>query len=209
MTRHAADGPARQVGHAGVDRRPASRSIASAAARHRRHLAGALTRRSSGPDARRERVGTGQRAGEVRFSRPAGAGVSTLHVSRARDRGLYVGFTDRPAFANAREIAQDLVTAYVDGEVDKVEIIYDGYVSTLTQEVRRETLLPLQQATILEGAEEESDDGSADEDEGGGRALVGTSPTRTRSSGASSGTSRSPSTRARSSSPPRPSTARA
>ena len=109
---------------------------------------------------------------EVRFSASGRRGVSTL-TFRGRDiAGSYVGFTDRPAFANAREIAQDLVTAYVDGEVDKVEIIYNGYVSALTQEVRRETLLPLQQATILEGAEEESDDGSADEHEGGGRALV-------------------------------------
>ena len=42
------------------------------------------------------------------------------------------------------------MAAYVDGEVDRVEIFYNGYVSPLTQEVRRETLLPLQQATILE-----------------------------------------------------------
>jgi F-type H+-transporting ATPase subunit gamma len=109
---------------------------------------------------------------EVRFSASGRRGVSTLTFRGREIAGSYVGFTDRPAFANAREIAQDLVTAYVDGEVDKVEIIYNGYVSALTQEVRRETLLPLQQATILEGAEEESDDGSADEDEGGGRALV-------------------------------------
>ena len=42
------------------------------------------------------------------------------------------------------------MAAYVDGKVDRVEIFYNGYVSPLTQEVRRETLLPLQQATILE-----------------------------------------------------------
>ncbi len=35
----------------------------------------------------------------------------------------------------------------------QVEIFYNGYVSPLVQEVRRETLLPLQQATILEGTE--------------------------------------------------------
>ena len=42
------------------------------------------------------------------------------------------------------------MAAYVDGDVDRVEIFYNGYISALTQEVRRETLLPLQQATILE-----------------------------------------------------------
>ena len=30
--------------------------------------------------------------------------------------GTYIGFTDRPAFANAREIGDDLAAAYVDGE---------------------------------------------------------------------------------------------
>ncbi|WP_028061688.1 ATP synthase F1 subunit gamma [Candidatus Solirubrobacter pratensis] len=80
-------------------------------------------------------------------------GVSSL-TFRGRDaKGAYTGFTDRPAYANAREIASDLMAAYVDGEVDRVEIIYNRYISPLTQEVTRETLLPLQHATILEGGE--------------------------------------------------------
>jgi F-type H+-transporting ATPase subunit gamma len=77
-------------------------------------------------------------------------GVSSLTFRGLELGGSYVGFTDRPAYANAREIADDLMTAYVDGHLDQVEIVYNGYVSPLTQEVRRETLLPLQQATILE-----------------------------------------------------------
>jgi F-type H+-transporting ATPase subunit gamma len=85
-------------------------------------------------------------------------GVSTLRFRKRDPAGAYVGFTDRPQYANAREIAEDLITAYVDGEVDRVEIFYNGYVSALTQNVRRETLLPLQQATVLE--EDESDDES-------------------------------------------------
>ncbi len=44
----------------------------------------------------------------------------------------------------------------MDGEVDRVEIVYNRYVSALTQEVTRETLLPLQQATIM------GDDGAVD-----------------------------------------------
>jgi F-type H+-transporting ATPase subunit gamma len=114
---------------------------------------------------------------QVAFSASGRRGVSTLTFRGRELAGSYVGFTDRPAYANAREIAQDLVSAYVDGEVEQVEIIYNGYVSALTQEVRRETLLPLQQATILEESEGESDEhvgssGGADEHEGGGRALV-------------------------------------
>ena len=72
-------------------------------------------------------------------------------VSRTDLAGSYTGFTDRPAYANAREIAEDVMAAYVDGELDQVEILYNGYISPLTQEVRRETLLPLQQATHPRG----------------------------------------------------------
>jgi F-type H+-transporting ATPase subunit gamma len=50
------------------------------------------------------------------------------------------------------------MAAYVDGDVDQVDIIYNGYVSPLTQHVTRETLLPLQHATILEGEEDEDED---------------------------------------------------
>jgi len=85
-------------------------------------------------------------------------GVSSLTFRGLELGGTYIGFTDRPAYANAREIAEDLMSAYVDGELDQVEIFYNGYVSPLTQEVRRETLLPLQRATILEAPEEEGDE---------------------------------------------------
>ena len=71
----------------------------------------------------------------------------------------FTGFTDRPAYADARRIAERAMAGYVDGEVDRVEIFYNGYVSPVTQIVRRETLLPLQQATVLE---EESDESEAE-----------------------------------------------
>jgi F-type H+-transporting ATPase subunit gamma len=69
----------------------------------------------------------------------------------------FTGFTDRPSYADARRIADRLMAAYVDDEVDQVEIIYNAYVSPVTQHVRRETLLPLQQATVLEETDEEED----------------------------------------------------
>ncbi|MBJ7522322.1 MAG: ATP synthase F1 subunit gamma [Solirubrobacteraceae bacterium] len=110
---------------------------------------------------------------QVVFSATGRRGVSTL-VFRKRDpQGQYVGFTDRPAYANAREIADDLMSAYVDGKVDRVEVFYNGYVSALTQEVRRETLLPLQQATIDAAiAGEGEENGDASEHTSAGHALV-------------------------------------
>jgi F-type H+-transporting ATPase subunit gamma len=61
------------------------------------------------------------------------------------------------------------MAAYVDGDVDRVEILYNGYVSPLVQQLRRETLLPLQQATILEGDDR---DREGAEGESGHHALV-------------------------------------
>jgi F-type H+-transporting ATPase subunit gamma len=85
-------------------------------------------------------------------------GVSSLTFRGLEVAGSYTGFTDRPSYGDAREIAQDLMAAYVDGAVDQVDIIYNGYISPLTQEVTRETLLPLQHATILEAEEDDEDD---------------------------------------------------
>jgi F-type H+-transporting ATPase subunit gamma len=94
-------------------------------------------------------------------------GVSSLTFRGYEPAGAYTGFTDRPAYADARDIAADLMAGYVDGKLDQVEIIYNGYISPLTQKVTRETLLPLQQATILE-EDEEADERDAQEH----RALV-------------------------------------
>jgi F-type H+-transporting ATPase subunit gamma len=85
----------------------------------------------------------------------------------------FTGFTDRPAYADARRIAEQLMAAYVDGEVDQVEIFYNGYISPLSQVIRRETLLPLQQATVLD---EGSDEDEQDHGEGHARALVDYEP---------------------------------
>jgi F-type H+-transporting ATPase subunit gamma len=83
----------------------------------------------------------------------------------------FTGFTDRPSYADARRIAERLIAAYVDDEVDQVEVFYNGYISPIAQEVRRETLLPLQQATVLE-EEEESDSEDSDDRQSEHRALV-------------------------------------
>jgi len=93
-------------------------------------------------------------------------GTSSLSFRGLEPKDSWVGFTERPAYANARDVAEALMVAYIDGDVDRVDIFYNGYVSPLTQELRRETLLPLQDATILEGGEHDVDRGDHDEDEG-------------------------------------------
>ena len=102
-------------------------------------------------------------------------GVSSLNF-RGRERsGSYTGFADKPAYADARSIADDLITAYADGEVDRVEIVYNAYISPLTQEVRRETLLPLSRATIAADGDEQDDTTDSSQSRGP-RALVSYEP---------------------------------
>src|ERR671914_490603 len=58
-------------------------------------------------------------------------GLSSLKFRGFDVTGEYMGFTDRPAYADAREIADDVVTAYVDEDVDRVEIIYNHFISAM------------------------------------------------------------------------------
>jgi F-type H+-transporting ATPase subunit gamma len=108
----------------------------------------------------------------------------------------FTGFTDRPAYADARRIAERVMAAYIDGDVDRVEIFYNGYISPISQDVRRETLLPLQQA-------------SARRQTRSTRPRPSTSPALRRSSAGSCQTTWRSRSTGRCSSPPPPSTARA
>jgi F-type H+-transporting ATPase subunit gamma len=92
-------------------------------------------------------------------------GVSSLTFRGRELSGAYTGFTDKPAYSDARTIADDLMSGYVDGRLDRVEILYNSYVSPLTQHVTRETLLPLS-ASVLGGEE------SAQQAEQGPQPLV-------------------------------------
>ena len=95
---------------------------------------------------------------EVSWYASGRRGVSSLTFRGKDVAGEYVGFSDRPRYADAREIAEDVMAAYIDDKVDRVEIFYNGYISPLRQEVRRETLLPLQQASLLEEGEDEEEE---------------------------------------------------
>ncbi len=102
------------------------------------------------------------RAGVAAGREHAAEGAASVYFASGRRpasslafRGLdvadsFTGFTDRPAYADARRIAERIMAAYVDNEVDQVEIFYNGYISPLSQVIRRETLLPLQRASVLD-----------------------------------------------------------
>ncbi len=114
----------------------------------------------------RTAAGVREEGAEPSFVVVGRKGVSTLTFRKQNVSAEYTGFTDRPAFANAREIGEGLTARYVDEDLDRVEMIYNRFVSPLTQHVWRQTLLPLQQAEVIgEGAEAEEEAGEETEAE--------------------------------------------
>jgi F-type H+-transporting ATPase subunit gamma len=75
---------------------------------------------------------------------------------RFRDRPVresWTGFSDQPQYANAREIGQALIEAFVDESddgVDEVHIVYTRFRSMLVQEPHSVRMLPLE---VVEGTE--------------------------------------------------------
>jgi F-type H+-transporting ATPase subunit gamma len=98
-------------------------------------------------------------------------GVSSLEFRGFEIGGSWTGFTDRPAFDDARRVADGLAAAYTDGKVDRVEVFYNGYISPVNQEVRHETLLPLQQADVIAAEHDDESSESGDEENIHSRAL--------------------------------------
>ncbi|MFC4024971.1 ATP synthase F1 subunit gamma [Oceanobacillus longus] len=55
-----------------------------------------------------------------------------------------IGVADHPKFAEIKELAQETVQMYIDGEIDELNIIYNHYVSAISQQVTAKKLLPIE-----------------------------------------------------------------
>jgi F-type H+-transporting ATPase subunit gamma len=131
-----------------------------------RGLAGAFNSNAvrAGVAAGREHVAEGQTVSYYASGRRPASSLAFRGLDVVQS---FTGFSDRPAYADARRIAESAMAAYIDGDIDQVEIFYNGYISPLTQVIRRETLLPLQRASVLTEGEEDED-----EDRGGERPRI-------------------------------------
>jgi F-type H+-transporting ATPase subunit gamma len=90
----------------------------------------------------------------VRWVAVGKKGRSTL-VFRGRElAGEYQGFTDRPGYENAQAIAHRISELFTSGEADRVTLVYNTFVSALTQRVTEQDVLPIS-PDILETGEEE------------------------------------------------------
>ena len=100
-------------------------------------------------------------------------GISSLEFRDREVAGSWAGFTDRPAFSDARDIASEISAQYIDGKFDRLEMIYNGYVSAMTQEVKTDVLLPLAAVEqLLEGDDDdEADAEDSDQRDSGHKTL--------------------------------------
>jgi F-type H+-transporting ATPase subunit gamma len=102
----------------------------------------------------REVEGDGQQV--VWFSTGRKA-ASTLRFRRLNVTKSWVGFSERPAYRDAQEIAHAVSEAYVNKEVDRVVIVYNAFVSALVQKVTVRDLLPVPQDLLEKTAETEEE----------------------------------------------------
>lgn len=93
----------------------------------------------------------------VAFGKKALEAVRKAGWTDAQDCGALL---DHPAYAPAANVAAELMQKFVDGEVDRVELIYHHFRSAASQVITQETLLPISiDATATGVAAEEKQGG--------------------------------------------------
>jgi F-type H+-transporting ATPase subunit gamma len=92
---------------------------------------------------------------EVRWLVSGRKGRSTLNFRRYEIDQAWIGFSDRPSYHDAQAIAHRITELYESEEVDRVVLVYNRFVSALTQKVVEQDVLPIPEQ-LLEGGEEES-----------------------------------------------------
>ena len=99
--------------------------------------------------------------GEVKADVLAGKQYAIVPVGRKSEgyfkfrgyslKNAFAGFSDAPKYENAKAIGQYVVKMFVEGEVDRVELVYTRFVSAGTQEVVRRPLVPLERDVAAGG----------------------------------------------------------
>lgn len=54
----------------------------------------------------------------------------------------HIGFSDRPTYEHARQLAKQMSEMFINGEVDEVVVVYTHFYSALRQKPQRQTVLP-------------------------------------------------------------------
>jgi F-type H+-transporting ATPase subunit gamma len=95
---------------------------------------------------------------EVRWLPVGRKGISTLRFSRFELDSQWGGFSDNPSYSDAQAIAHRLTELYVEDEVDRVVVVYNAFVSALTQKVTVTDVLPISEEMLATDDEERERD---------------------------------------------------
>jgi F-type H+-transporting ATPase subunit gamma len=91
---------------------------------------------------------------EVRFYSSGRKAQSTLRFRGLPVGHAWTGFSDKPAYSDAQAVAHALAEAYVNGEVDRVVVVYNAFVSALVQKVTVTEVLPIPEHVLTTEDEE-------------------------------------------------------
>jgi F-type H+-transporting ATPase subunit gamma len=91
---------------------------------------------------------------DVRWLVAGKKGTSTLRFRGYEVVQSFSGFADRPTYADAQAIAHRVSELYASGDVDRVVLVYNAYISPLVQQVTVTDVLPIPES-LLEAGEEE------------------------------------------------------
>ena len=104
---------------------------------------------------------------EVHWLAVGRKGGSSLRFRGQEIEASYTGITDRPKYSDASAIAERVAELYVEGKVDLVVMVYNRFVSALTQALETVEVLPVpeevltgQEVELIEGAYLEEPDRS-------------------------------------------------
>ena len=81
-------------------------------------------------------------------------GASTLRFRRYEVDQAWTGLGDRPGYHDAQAVAHRLAELYVEGDVDRVVVVYNQFVSPLVQRVTTQDVLPIS-PEVLESGEDD------------------------------------------------------
>lgn len=93
-------------------------------------------------------------ASEVDYIAVGKKGAGTLRFRGLPTERTFQGFSTDPSFADAHSVAEHVVSRFVEGEVDRVMLVYNAFKSALEQQVTEEQLLPVPRRIV----EDEDDD---------------------------------------------------
>jgi F-type H+-transporting ATPase subunit gamma len=92
---------------------------------------------------------------ETRWLVAGKKGRSTLTFRRHEVEQAWIGFSDRPGYSDAQAVANRAIELYESGEVDRVVLVYNQFVSALVQRVVESDVLPVPEHLLERGEEEE------------------------------------------------------